>query len=231
MSHVVIYPAFLECQKYTADQYWKDTLMMCASNKFPKGSRYDSDTHTIHIRNTAEKSKYSEAIPLPTEPRELFNFLVELFREKLDLYSSLDIKLKRREIENIKESLSIRLDCTWKQLKPRSLRDNIIIQYVLRLKDEYNLSPKEVKDLFNEINMGFHFKNINSDDVEYEKGEIIRINRLEKVEGKNEWRVTPHSSPPSQKESTNITPIEQKYNHYTSVFLRDYHTKRIVSTV
>lgn len=231
MSQVIIYPIFLECKKFTADQYWKDTLTMCASNKFPKGSKYDSDNHTIYIRNLAEKSKYAEVIPLPTDFKELFNALLELFREKLNLYSSLDIKLKRKEIENIRESLSVRLDCTWKQLKPRSLRDNIVIQYVLRLKDEYNLSPKEVKDLFNEINMGFHFKNITSDDVEYEKGEIIRINKLEKIEGVNEWRVIPLSSSTSQKESTTITPVEQKYNQYTSAFLRDYHVKRIVSNV
>lgn len=222
---VIIHPCFRECQDFTLDQYWKDILFACACNKFPRGVRYDSSTGTLYVRtpSTGGKTKV-EAIDLPEKPEEAYKVLVGVFRDKLGMYSSRDLQIKKKELDEIQNQRRVNMDCEWKKLKPRSIKDLMIMNYVSRMKEEHNLTPKEAKQLLSTIQLGFQFKELNSEDVEYADREIKSINGLEYIETERKWVITNPSKPVSKSEKTVTT---QKFCQSIDRFLREYKSRRL----
>ena len=156
-SPIIIHPCFQECQYFTLDQFWKDIFILCSCNKFPRGIRYDPSLKTLFVRTPGVGGKTRlEVISLPDEPEEIYKVLMKIFKEKLGIFSSLDLKIKREELKNIQSQKKIDLDCEWKKIKPRAIKDQLIINYVSELKNEHNLTIKESKLLLAKIQLGFH---------------------------------------------------------------------------
>ena len=164
---VIIYPCFRDCQDFTLDQYWKDVFFACACNKFPRSIRYDGSSGTLYIRTPSVRGRSKvEAIDLPDRPEEAYEVLIEVFREKLGLYSTKDLQIKKKELDEIQKQRRVNMDCEWKKLKPRSIKDLLIMNYVSKLKEDHGLTSKETKNLLNTIQLGFKFFELNSKDIE-----------------------------------------------------------------
>lgn len=203
MTHLIVYPFFLEFSDFTFDDFWKEIFINCACDRFPRGVKYDAESHTLYVRtpDVGGRSKV-EPIKLPSKPNEAYLSVINIFQEKLNIYSSSDLKLKRKELEESKENIKINLDCEWKQLKPRSLRDNFIMDYVISLGDEHSLPPKEVKRLFHLLHTGFQFKQIDSNNVQYANGKIISISGVKYFPEEKTFRF----EKPSQRDCKNDKP-------------------------
>lgn len=177
-SPAVVHPIFTECQEYTLDPYWRDIFSRCACNRFPRGVRYDGKKNTIYLKLPGGIGGKKEFFVLPREPTRVFEIMMEIFRS-IGLRSQKDLQLQKDEMEKIRKARCIDLDCHWKDLKPRYLKERMILNYVLTIQREFNLSQKEAKRLLNTIHLGFQLKQLTSDDVKYEKGRILDINSLE----------------------------------------------------
>ena len=227
-SPIIIHPCFQECQHFTLDQFWKDIFLLCSCNKFPRGVRYDSKLKTLFVRTPIAGGRTKvEVISLPDEPEKLYLVLMKIFKEKLTIFSSLDLQFKREELKNVQSQKKIDLDCEWKKLKPRALKDQIIINYVSRLKKEQNLSVKEAKLLLSRIQLGFQLKKLSSDDVCYSDREIQSINGLEYDISKKEWVIT---NTPHLVSKTDKSVVTQKFFQSVDRFMREYknrHTKLV----
>lgn len=224
-TSVVIHPCFQECQDYTLDQFWKDTFFACACNKFPRGVRYDSAKRTLHVRTPGAGGRNKiEIIDLPETSEEIFDIMIQVFREKLGLYSSLDLQIKRDELDEVRSQKRVNMDCEWKGLKPRSLKDTMIVNYVAKLRDEYDLSDKEVKKLYSQIQLGFQLKKIESDDVEYSDRAIQNIEGLEYDPKTRVWSLARSPKISSKSEKTVVT---QKFYQSIDSFLRSQHSRRL----
>nr|QBK86540.1 MAG: uncharacterized protein LCMAC102_03350 [Marseillevirus LCMAC102] len=222
---IIIHPSFVECQNFTLDQYWKEIFINCACNKFPRGVRYDNNTHTLYIRTlTGTKSKV-EAIDLPEKPQDTYITLIQVFREKLGMYSSYDLQIKKGTLEEIQNQHRIDLNCDWKKLKPRSIKDFMILNYVLTLSQKYKLTIKETKQLLTTIRLGFQFKVLKSEDVDYTNGSIMNINGLIYDESLRVWTTT---NSPSYSASPSEKVITQKFNQSIDKFLRDNKSRKLV---
>lgn len=186
---IVVYTRFLECSQYTLDKYWRDIFYSCACNKFPKGSRYDNTKETLHVRYEIGNNKFNNQIfnvPNNLLSEELYNILTHAFKNLLNLRSDNDLKLNRLKLEEIRKQCDINLDCDWKKLKPRSLKNNIIMNFVIEKSQEYNLSQSHTLKLYKLILLAFQIKQLSSDDVNYKKGKIIDIKGLTFYEENNE---------------------------------------------
>ena len=224
-SPVIIHPCFQECQYFTLDQFWKDTFLLCACNKFPRGVRYDSSLKTLYVRTPSTGGRTRvEVISLSEKPEEIYLVLMNVFKEKLGIFSSLDLQIKREELKNIQSQRKIDLDCEWKKIKPRALKDQMIINYVSRLKDEYSLTMKESKLLLSRIQLGFQLKKLCSDDVCYSNRQIQSINGLTYDNLKKEWVII---NPPRLVSKTEKPVVTQKFYQSIDRFAREYKSRHL----
>jgi hypothetical protein len=223
-SPIIIHPCFEECQNFTLDQFWKDIFLLCACNKFPRGIRYDSSQKTLSVRTSAPAGRTKvEIVSLPENPEEIYLSLINIFKEKLGIFSSLNLQIKREELKIIQSQRKIDLDCEWKKIKPRALKNQMIINYVYKLKESFNLNIKESKLLLSRIQLGFHLKKICSDDVCYSNREIQSIKGLEFNNLKKEWIIV---NPPRIVNKTEKPPATQKFYQSVDKFAREYKSNR-----
>lgn len=220
----VIYDNFEQCQNFTLDQYWKDIFYSCACGKFPKGCRYDHSNNTLYIRIqiTNTKSK-GEAISLPTSPEELYLVMIDVFKNKLGMFSSRDLQIKKDELEDIQKQYQINMNCEWKKLKPRSVKEFLIINFVKEMQLKHTLNPKETRDLLSYINVWFQLKKITSDDIEYENKSIVSIKGLKFNESNRIWENSNNHKIVSKIEKINKT---QKFDQSLNKFISGYKYKK-----
>ena len=102
------------------------------------------------------------------------------------------------------------------------MKDQIIINYVSRLKKEYNIPIKESKLLLSRIQLGFQLKKLCSDDVCYSNREIQSINGLEYDSSKREWLIT---NTPHVVSKTDKPIVTQKFFQSIDRFLREYKNR------
>src|SRR5207253_3397236 len=186
-TKTIIYPHILACRDLTLDPYWKEIITSCASNKFPKGVKYDNIRGIIHVRyeGSGGKSCGTESIVLPDKTEELYSKLMHSFKNLIGLRSPSDIKLGRDVLEDIRKKNEIDIDCEWKKLKPRFFKNYILMNYAISKIYEHNLPPKKSNTLYKLIQLGFQFKQLSSDDIEYKKGTITNIKGLKYDSSKN----------------------------------------------
>ena len=162
-SRVVIYPIFAECSGYTLDPYWKSVFEQCSRNKFPKGCSYDSKNHVLYVKDTRAKAKnHRTVINLPSSKNaapEIFEVMMQLFRDNLSLRSTRDLNKSRKSLQDAKDSIELDLS-EWKKIKPRSLRDILIMRFVAKIQKEKKLSDTESNNLYRVIKMGIQFNKI-----------------------------------------------------------------------
>lgn len=220
----IIYPLFLDCQDFTLDDYWKDVFYNCACNKFPKRVRYDAKNNTIILKSSTAGGK-TEMFNVPHEPEETFKVLMDVFREKLSMRSSKDLCIRKSELETIEKDNQVNLDCEWRQIKPRSIKDQILIEHIKTKIVEHKLSSSEVKQLWNTITLGFQFKKIDSGDVHYETGKILNINGLTFDMKSRKFSI---SNPSKIVNKVEKAPSSNRIYQAIDRYIREYKSKKII---
>lgn len=167
---VLVYPCFLSCTEYTEDEYWKNIFEDLAFAITPQGAYISK--HYI-ISNTKNK-EFVYKINIDLDPETIFIDIYNLFSEKLGIKSV-------QEIEDYKNSIdsSELVFNSWNSIKKKSIRDSIILDYVTKKSDEYNLSRAKAKELLNTINLGILLKFISNKHIHYDDNEIKDIEGFE----------------------------------------------------
>ena len=63
----------------------------------------------------------------------------------------------------------------WVDIKKKSLKDILFQNFLIKIKNQYELRDIQVRCLYNTINLGLMLKSIKNSDVIYEDGEIKGI--------------------------------------------------------
>lgn len=179
------YQHIVEAKKYTKDAHWRDMLDNCARNRFPKGAKYNHNKNILYVRTDVTGKIRTETINLPTDPEDCYQTLMHVFKNLLGLKSDEDIKKSKQQLEDARKQNYIDLDCEWKKLKPRTVKNHILMNYVIDKINEYGLDQKKVTKLYKLIQIGTQFKQLSSDDFEYSDGVIYSIKGLEYDEATN----------------------------------------------
>ena len=224
-SPPVIHPIFRECETYTLDPFWKEIFQQCSRNRFPRGVRYDWKKNTLYVKlqgSSAGKPNV-KVCKIPPEAPDAFEVVTSVFRE-LGLRSKRDMDLKREEIRKVRKERTVNLDCSWKEIKPKYMKDRMIHNFVRSLQEKYELDSRETKGLLNTIILGFQLKQIDSTDVRYEKGEILGIDSLEFSSEKRSFCIDRDikRSPSNDKSSKS-----SKFFSTFEVYLREARKKRL----
>ncbi len=112
----------------------------------------------------------------------------------------------------------------WKKLKPRALKDELIMNYVMKLIEEHDLEPKESRTLLTTIYLGFQYKKLTADHVDYENGVINNIIGLEIDPKEKKFYITNEPKVISKSEKTVQT---RRFWRDVDKFLRDCRSKRL----
>lgn len=204
-NKIVLYDNILVCAQFTTDNYWKEIFYSCACNKFPKGMKYDHVKNTLHISAKLDSSaitrSQNDVFKLPENIQERYDMLMYIFKDILKLKSESDVNESRFKLEEVRKNNEIDLDCTWKKLKPRSLKNHILINFTIEQIKKYDIDMKSAIILYRLIQLGIQFRKISPNDIEYSKGVILSISGLKFNEKTKEF---------------NLTQNKQKYTVYTN---------------
>jgi hypothetical protein len=227
-SSFILHPIFEECKRYTLDPYWQDIFSGCAKNNFPMGIRYDPVQKNIMIKKDAKKP---EVISLPTRKgdtpnaAQLYKVMMQIFKEKLHMRSSRDLQLQKEDMDELCKKNIMDLDCEWKDIKPKHLKDQLLLNYIYYLKQQYNLSPVEIKQAMSTIQLGFQFKSLLPSDVEF-SGTITNIKGLSFDEEKRIFSIPIKKTPTqSMLQKNSEKPSTHKFHQLLDKFIRDYNAK------
>lgn len=220
MADKSLYQHIIEAKKYTKDPHWKDMLDSCARNRFPKGAKYFHNKNILYVRTDVSGRARTETITLPTDPKNCYETLMHVFKNLLGLKSDEDIKESKKELETARQKNYIDLDCDWKKLKPRTIKNHILMNFVASKIEEYEIDKKHVTKLYKLIQLGMQFKQLSSDDFEYSDGVIYSIIGLEYDEETGFFTLT-------NKQGSLSTPSANKpYNHLEKAadkWVKDYN--------
>ena len=226
---VIVYKIFLECQKFAFVPFWEEIIYNCACNHFPKGVRYNDGVFFIKYNNGRQYR--SESFQLPYDSFEIYKLMMYIFKELLGLRSEYDLELSKQEFEEIRRCCEIDLDCEWKKLKPKSIKTQMLMDFAVSEISSRKLPPREAKRLFNIIQLGFQFKKITNDDVEYKAGVVKSISGLKFDDEKQDFVITIRSSKRSRNDMDIKRSIPQTKNHlYQALdkWIKGYKTHRIL---
>ena len=168
----LIYPIFLECSKYTTDIFWKYIFEDLAYGKCPYGTYITKNFLCCNYKG----KEFSYKIDTSKDSNLLFEEIYDLLYNKLGLLSDKDKLQKRQHFENSqKESHTIQTE-NWNSIKKKSIKTTMIENYVINMKNKYNLTFYQSNKLLSLIVIGIIFKTITNDDIKYQDGEILSIN-------------------------------------------------------
>ena len=217
----IIHPIFDECKNYTLDGFWKEHFSNFAANRFPVGVRYDANHGNLILKIDGK----SEIVALPRDDVfETFGVIMKVLRDKLGFRSTRDLKIQRQNIEdNLDEQRQNfsqdYLTCEWKKIRPRHLKDQLVMDYIANLQHKHSLIPSEVKHLTSVVQLGFQFRSLTADDVVYADGVISDIRNLKFSKTTRKFTTPPVSV--SSKSSDKTSKSQDPFYYAFDKFLKE----------
>ncbi len=102
-----------------------------------------------------------------------------LLRKELNLRSEMDNHLEEEVVESIKNKNNQLLEVDeWKDIKNKRMREKLLIDFVIRQQDQYQLTPSQTKTLLKQIHLGFILKTLSPLALRYEDHQIKSIDGM-----------------------------------------------------
>ena len=159
----------MECAKWTSDPFWIETFERAAINKLPRGFRYDPPKLSYRIKNKRHE------VEIPDDPAVATNVFINFLKTEEGIQSSLDEEEERQYRNSVLEQKHE----TWKDIKKKTVRADLISQYIQHLTLRYRLNTEEEKALQTLINVGFLMHCFSNDNIDYADGCVQSIIGLE----------------------------------------------------
>jgi hypothetical protein len=169
----IIYPIFLECCQFTNDIFWENIFEDLAYGKTPYGTFISKDFICCNYKDKEFSYKIEKK-----NPEQLYNDIYLLLAKKLGLLSQRDKLKKKIDFYNIEEEIKEGRK-NWSSIRKKNIKDLLIENYVIDMKNKYLLSIKQSKYLLSIIFIAMVFKVITVKDIHYENGKIEHIDGIE----------------------------------------------------
>lgn len=167
------YPFFLKCCMYTSDKFWINMFEELAYGKAPCGTYISKDSICCRYKNKEFSYNFSKDI----DPRKLYDDIYNLLTKKTGIFSISEKILHRINFDSLDDGTFPKN--SWGLIRKKSIKEFIIINYIIDMKNKYSLSNEIVKSLKSFIFIGLMFHTIQSKDIEYVDGKILSIQNIE----------------------------------------------------
>jgi hypothetical protein len=169
----ILYPIFLECSQFITDKFWDNIFEDLAYGKSPYGTYISKGSLTCKYKDKEFIYKLEKK-----DPQILYTEIYLLLTKKLGLLSSQDKLNKKIDFENIENEIKEGRK-NWNSIRKKNVKDLLIENYVISMKNKYFLNIKQAKYLLSIIFIGMIFKIITIKDIDYKDGIINSINGIE----------------------------------------------------
>jgi hypothetical protein len=159
----ICYPIFLQVSQFTKDNFWIFIFEDLAFGITPFGT-YIDNSKTIHSRLKGKQFNYNFS---NKTSKEIYNDLIDIFKNKLKIFSKLDYYIQKTQFDKMLEEKNK----DWKDIKKKNIKDILIENYVIEMKQKYSLSVSQTQKLLHCILLGFNFKLLINKDVNYDSEE------------------------------------------------------------
>ena len=168
-----IYPIFLECSQFITDKFWENIFEDLAYGKSPYGTYISKGSLTCKYKDKEFIYKIEKK-----DPKTLYTEVYILLTKKLGLLSHQDKLNKKIDFENIENEIKEGRK-NWNSIRKKNIKDLLIENYVISMKNKYSLNIKQAKYLLSVIFIGMVFKIITVKDIVYKDGIINGISGVE----------------------------------------------------
>lgn len=169
----IIYPIFLECCQYTNDIFWENIFEELAYGKTPYGTYISKDFLCCNYKDKEFSYKIEKKKSI-----QLYNDIYSLLSKKLGLLSPRDKMKKKIDFYNIEEEIKESRK-NWTSIRKKNIKDLLIENYVIDMKNKFSLTIKQSKYLLSVIFIAMIFKVITVKDIKYENGKIEHIEGID----------------------------------------------------
>jgi len=169
----VVYSILQECSLLQTDEFWKRLFDDLSRGKCPKGIMiYNGVISSTHKRNGFSYNIYNK-----TTAEELSEDLINTLKDSAYIYSSTDIENKDGDFQEANnEYITAKNTDSWKKIKTRKMRLNLIMNYVIHLRKKHRLDNRSSKELYEGLKDAlFNYRSHKTEDVLMEKGVITNI--------------------------------------------------------
>ena len=167
------YPLFLEASHYVTDDYWSSVLQELSYGNAPHGAYIDREFDSICFPKNGKRNQFffgetTDAVQISIE---CVNFI-----RNVSGMCSYSEYIQRHE--NLRELYSTFKD--WNSIKKKHVRELMLLNYVIGVKNELDLTTHQMKILMSNVQLWFQFKLLAKDDVEYST-EMCKITSINNV--------------------------------------------------
>lgn len=165
----------MECCQYTEDEFWERIFEELAYGKAPFGSYINKGFLCCGFRNKEFTYKLERK-----DPKILYTELYELLSNKLGILSNRQKLEKRKKYQ---EEETSEIPQNWSSIRRKNIKDIMYQNFVLDMKNKYNLDMKQAKMLLAMLTLALLIKSIGPKDIVYENERIQEIQGIEFEEG------------------------------------------------
>lgn len=169
----IIYPIFLQCCQYTNDIFWENVFEDLAYGKTPYGTYINKDFLCCNYKDKEFSYKIEKK-----DPKQLYEDVYDLLARKFGLLSQRDKLKKKIDFYNIEEEIKEGRK-NWSSIKKKNIKDLLIENYVIDMKNKFCLSLKQARYLLSIIFISMVFKVITIKDIHYSNGKIENIEGIQ----------------------------------------------------
>lgn len=166
----VIYPILQECMTLEKESGWAELFNNMSRGMCPKGIIIQNGTvsGSISKKNTI---KYNF---LEDSPEVIIDNIKSMFSNLLNVQS--DNKKRNKEFDDINEQYNDFVSMQWKSIKKKAIKDLLLQNYIIELKNKFNFKSKVAARALDVINNALYFyKTHNNNDIIYSNGKVIDI--------------------------------------------------------
>lgn len=176
----IIYPIFLKCIEFIEnDMFWRDTFEDLSYGNCYQGSYISKGFLCSNVKGKEFVYKF-----IDKEPEKIYQDVSRLLKEKLNIMSKNDRKILINDFEEVQNNIKSLKNMEWENIKKKSLKDILFQNYLIHIKETYDLRDAQIKKLYNLINLGLMLKSIKNSDIIYENGKIKDIKGIVFTKGK-----------------------------------------------
>jgi hypothetical protein len=173
------YPIFLNASQYATDTFWKYIFEDLAYGRTPYGTYITKDFLCCNYKG----KEFSYKIDVSKSGEQLYNELYNILFNKFGLLSIEDKQVLRTTFEKTRDSVPL-TNSTWASIKKKNIKQLLIENFVIEMKQIYSLTTVDTKKLLSYIATGIIFKTISNEDIDFQSGKIINISGFNFEKGK-----------------------------------------------
>ncbi len=176
----VKHSVFAECARNEKMSFWKVFFESCSVGTFQKYLSYKDNI--LYYKRIRRKPAITCFIPNDWETAT--DIIKEFMRKEIGVISVDELTKKRIEMNIALRHNMLPVDTMWKDIRAPTTRQQMLALYVCKMMQELNMSIVETNDLFITINVGLINGTLTGDDIILDKGTIVKVMRIIRIDGR-----------------------------------------------